>query len=200
MLHGGGSELSDKGEVVTGPCDSVGMDGMTTRVLSRAEVKAYRGELFALLDEAIRDSPLAEVRENHLYLAQGDFERAATYDSYHAIIAEDEERSVAGFVIGVVYPDSARLPGTVEAAHPGFAAGALLVVWVAVRPKWRRRGIATRLLDHLLDAIDVPRVWGFVDPANVPSKQMFKQRGWYQLGTHKGQLVLGRAVGRMPHG
>lgn len=164
---------------------------MRIRRLERGEVETRAEELHGLLDRALRSSPLAGRAEHHLARAWVDLDRAAHLPTYHTFGAEGIGGELMGFALGPVDGPKARLPGQVERRHPGFAAGALMLVWIAVEPSWRRRGAASGLLDVITAVPDTGRCWGFVDPANLPARNLYQRHGWRRLGVHRGELVLG---------
>lgn len=84
------------------------------------------------------------------------------YFNKTSIIAESEDNEVIGFVSGFIQPDS---PDT-------------LFVWqVAVAKNHRSKGLATKLIEQLLNQLEKEKVnylEATVTPSNIPSSNLFK--------------------------
>lgn len=123
------------------------------RVVQFREPTADDGkEMFRI----VKESEVLDVNSSYSYLMW------SKYFNKTSIVASCEDE-VIGFVSGFLFPDS---PDT-------------LFVWqVAVDPKFRGHGLATKLIDQLIQQLDkideVNYLEATVTPSNIPSSKLFQ--------------------------
>lgn len=104
----------------------------------------------------VKESKVLDVNSSYSYLMWSKFFNKTS------IIAQSENNEVIGFVSGFLQPES---PDT-------------LFVWqVAVDIEHRGKGLATKLIEQLLDQLQGEKVHyleATVTPSNVPSSNLFK--------------------------
>jgi len=104
----------------------------------------------------VKESKVLDVNSSYSYLMW------SKYFNKTSIIAECENNEVIGFVSGFLQPES---PDT-------------LFVWqVAVDHKHRGKGLATKLIEQLLNQLKSEKVnylEATVTPSNIPSSNLFK--------------------------
>lgn len=104
----------------------------------------------------VKESKVLDVNSSYSYLMW------SKYFNNTSIIAECENNEVIGFVSGFLQPES---PNT-------------LFVWqVAVDHKHRGKGLATKLIEQLLNQLESENVnflEATVTPSNIPSSKLFK--------------------------
>jgi len=104
----------------------------------------------------VKESKVLDVNSSYSYLMW------SKYFNKTSIIAESEDNEVIGFVSGFIQPDS---PDT-------------LFVWqVAVAKNHRSKGLATKLIEQLLNQLEKEKVnylEATVTPSNIPSSNLFK--------------------------
>lgn len=104
----------------------------------------------------VKESKVLDVNSSYSYLMW------SKYFNQTSIIAECENNDVIGFVSGFLQPES---PDT-------------LFIWqVAVDHKHRGKGLATKLIEQLLNQLESEKVnflEATVTPSNIPSSKLFK--------------------------
>ena len=171
-------------------CD-VGEKASISR-LTTSDVEARRGELLDCLTESLRASPIKRHTEYHLRGAEVELQRACDYPaSYHVLVCETDAGALVGLTITSRNSEKASLPGDIETRWPGFGAGATLLIWVAVLPSRRREGHATRLVRSALEGHGTARAYLYVDADNAPARRLYERHGWFRLGEHRSDLLLG---------
>jgi ribosomal protein S18 acetylase RimI-like enzyme len=117
-----------------------------------------------------------------LYRSWDEYEVTTRFhiDGEHCLVAEnnDEEssRRIVGFVLGSVV------------SKPGSAWNYGYIVWMCVHPRWRRRNVAARLVDWLVEAMietDAIRIlMADTDPRNERAMKFFAARGFNEQHAH----------------
>ena len=117
-----------------------------------------------------------------LYRSWDEYEVTTRFhvDGEYCLVAEnnDEEssRRIVGFVLGSVV------------SKPGSAWNYGYVVWMCVHPRWRRRNVAARLVDRLVETmveIDGIRIlMTDTDPENHRAMKFFAARGFSEQHPH----------------
>jgi ribosomal protein S18 acetylase RimI-like enzyme len=101
-------------------------------------------------------------------------------DGEYCLVAEnnDEERTrrIVGFVLGSVV------------SKPGSAWNYGYIVWMCVHPRWRRRNVAARLVDRLVETMvefdGIRILMTDTDPENKRAMSFFAARGFTEQHPH----------------
>lgn len=102
--------------------------------------------------ELIENIPILDLNSSYSYLLWCELFNETS------VVVKDGEETV-GFISGFIHPSS---PDT-------------LFIWqVAVAETERGNGLATRMMDHILDRHEVEFIEATVSPSNQPSQQLFK--------------------------
>jgi ribosomal protein S18 acetylase RimI-like enzyme len=56
------------------------------------------------------------------------------------------------------------------------------VVWIAVHPDWRGRGLGRRLLERLLAGAGRERAWLVTHDLDTPARALYRSLGFRELG------------------
>ncbi|HTT10315.1 MAG TPA: GNAT family N-acetyltransferase [Burkholderiaceae bacterium] len=117
-----------------------------------------------------------------LYRSWDEYEVTTRFhvDGEYCLVAEnnDEEsaRRIVGFVLGSVV------------SKPGSAWNYGYIVWMCVHPRWRRRNVAARLVDRLVEMmveLDGIRIlMTDTDPENKRAMSFFAARGFTEQHPH----------------
>ena len=110
-----------------------------------------------------------------LFNTDGDYCLVAENEHYDSGRYGEDER-IVGFVLGSVM------------TRPGTAWRYGYVIWMCAHPRWRRTGVASRLLDQVVDRFvdqgGVRIVMADTDPKNKAAVQFFRGRGFDQERKH----------------
>ncbi|HJU03407.1 MAG TPA: GNAT family N-acetyltransferase, partial [Actinomycetes bacterium] len=60
--------------------------------------------------------------------------------------------------------------------------GQFAVVWIAVHPDWRGRGLGRRLLQRLLTEAATERAWLITHDLDTPARALYRSLGFQELG------------------
>jgi ribosomal protein S18 acetylase RimI-like enzyme len=60
--------------------------------------------------------------------------------------------------------------------------GQFAVVWIAVHPDWRGRGLGRRLLERLLAGAGTGRAWLVTHDLDTPARALYRSLGFRELG------------------
>lgn len=60
--------------------------------------------------------------------------------------------------------------------------GQFAFIWMAVRPENQGQGLGSRLHDALIGAVREKRAWLVAYPFDCPSVQLYRRRGWIEIG------------------
>jgi ribosomal protein S18 acetylase RimI-like enzyme len=109
-------------------------------------------------------------------------------DGYRCWVATEDGR-VVGFAYGLPTPEipTGGWYGLVrEAVGPAAAerwlAGQFAVVWIAVHPDHRGRGLGRRLLERLLAGAGADRAWLITHDLDTPARALYRSLGFQELG------------------
>jgi ribosomal protein S18 acetylase RimI-like enzyme len=155
------------------------LDGRATAAVSEQLVAVYRAAMGA--------APFFETEVETGWFVEelaGEVEE----DGYRCWVATEDDR-VVGFAYGLPTPE---IPadgwyGLVrEAVGPAAAerwlAGQFAVVWIAVHPDHRGRGLGRRLLERLLAEAGTDRAWLITHDLDSPARALYRSLGFRQLG------------------
>ena len=156
---------------------------------------AVSDQLVAVHRAAMGAAPFFETDVETGWFAEelaGEVEEAG----YRCWVATEDDR-VVGFAYGLPTPE---IPadgwyGLVrEAVGPAAAerwlAGQFAVVWLAVHPQWRGRGLGRRLLERLLAEAGTERAWLITHDLDTPARALYRSLGWHDAN----RLVLGATL------
>jgi ribosomal protein S18 acetylase RimI-like enzyme len=117
-----------------------------------------------------------------LYRSWDEYEVTTRFhvDGEYCLVAEnndeDSARRIVGFVLGTVV------------SKPGSAWNYGYIVWMCVHPRWRRRNVAARLVDRVVEAmveVDGIRIlMTDTDPDNRRAMKFFAARGFTEQHPH----------------
>jgi ribosomal protein S18 acetylase RimI-like enzyme len=174
------------------------LDGPATAAVSDQLVAIYRAAMSA--------PPFSEGEVETGWFAEelaGELDEAG----YRCWVAGDGDR-VVGFAYGFPTPE---VPGEGwygslrEAVGPSAAGhwleGQFAVVWIAVHPDRRGRGLGRRLLERLLAGAGTDRAWLVTHDLDTPARALYRSLGFRELGRgplgwHDAErVVLGAELG-----
>jgi ribosomal protein S18 acetylase RimI-like enzyme len=157
-------------------------------LLDGPATSAIQGQLVAVYRAAMGAPPFFETEVEAGWFADelaGELPEAG----FRCWVAYDDDGWVAGFAYGFPTPE---IPadgwyGTLrEAVGPGQAehwlAGQFAVVWIAVRPDRRGRGIGRQLLERLLAGAATERAWLITHDLDTPARALYRSLDFQQLG------------------
>lgn len=113
-----------------------------------------------------------------LYRSWDEYEVTTRFhvDGEYCMVAENSDERIVGFVLGSVV------------SKPGSAWNYGYIVWMCVHPRWRRRNVAARLVDRLVETmveIDGIRIlMTDTDPHNHRAMKFFAARGFSEQHPH----------------
>jgi ribosomal protein S18 acetylase RimI-like enzyme len=117
-----------------------------------------------------------------LYRSWDEYEVTTRFhvDGEYCLVAEnnddDSAQRIVGFVLGTVV------------SKPGSAWNYGYIVWMCVHPRWRRRNVAARLVDRLVETmveVDGIRIlMTDTDPENRRAMKFFAARGFTEQHPH----------------
>jgi ribosomal protein S18 acetylase RimI-like enzyme len=155
------------------------LDGPAAAAVSEQLVAVYRAAMGA--------APFFETEVETGWFAEelaGEVEEAG----YRCWVATEDGR-VVGFAYGLPTPEipSDGWYGLVrEAVGPAAAerwlAGQFAVVWLAVHPDHRGRGLGRRLLERLLAEAGTERAWLITHDLDTPARALYRSLGFQLLG------------------
>jgi len=110
-----------------------------------------------------------------LFNTDGDYCFVAENDNYENGITAIDER-IVGFVLGTVM------------SKPGTAWSYGYIIWICAHPKWQREGVASKLIDRVVEAFigheGTRIIMADTDPSNVKAVNFFKNKGFGQEHSH----------------
>src|SRR5512147_771182 len=117
-----------------------------------------------------------------LYRSWDEYEVTTRFnvDGEYCLVAEnndeDSARRIVGFVLGTVV------------SKPGSAWNYGYIVWMCVHPRWRRRNVAARLVDRLVETMveseGIRIVMADTDPENERAMKFFAAHGFTEQHPH----------------
>jgi ribosomal protein S18 acetylase RimI-like enzyme len=156
------------------------LDGPTTATLSDQLVAVYRAAMGA--------PPFGETEVETGWFAQ-ELADELTEPGYRCWVASDDDGQVAGFAYGIPTPEippDGWYGSLREAVGPDGAeqwlTGQFAVVWIAVRPERRGRGLGRALLERLLAGAGTERAWLVTHDLDTPARALYRSLGFRELG------------------
>ena len=156
------------------------LDAPATAALSDQLVDVYRAAMGA--------PPFHETEVETGWFAQ-ELADELTEPGFRCWVASDDDGQVAGFAYGFPTPEIpadgwyGRLR---EAVGPGAAeqwlTGQFAVVWIAVHPERRGRGLGRALLERLLGGAGTGRAWLVTHDLDTPAQALYRSLGFRELG------------------
>ena len=155
------------------------LDGPGTAAVSDQLVAVYRAAMAA--------PPFLESEVETGWFAQ-ELAGELTEAGFRCWVAGDGDRTV-GFAYGFPTPEvpSDGWYGSLrEAVGPDAAdhwlVGQFAVVWIAVHPDRRGRGLGRRLLERLLAGASTDRAWLVTHDLDTPARALYRSLGFQELG------------------
>jgi ribosomal protein S18 acetylase RimI-like enzyme len=155
------------------------LDGPATAAVSDQLVAVYRAAMAA--------PPFHETEVESGWFADelaGELDEAG----YRCWVGRDGDR-VVGFAYGFPTPEvpAGGWYGSLrEAVGPDAAGhwleGQFAVVWIAVHPDRRGRGLGRRLLERLLAGAGTERAWLVTHDLDTPARALYRSLGFRELG------------------
>jgi ribosomal protein S18 acetylase RimI-like enzyme len=156
------------------------LDGPATAGLSDQLVAVYRAAMGA--------PPFGETEVETGWFAQ-ELADELTGPGYRCWVATDDDGQVAGFAYGFptpVIPADGWYGSLREAVGPDGAerwlTGQFAVVWIAVHPDRRSRGIGRALLERLLAGAGSERAWLVTHDLVTLARALYRSLGFQLLG------------------
>jgi ribosomal protein S18 acetylase RimI-like enzyme len=156
-------------------------------LLDGQETAAVAEELVALYGAAMGAAPFHETELETGWFAE-ELSRELAEPGFRCWVAR-EGGPVVGFAYGFDTPDvptEGWYGGLREAVGPAGAerwlVGQFAVVWIAVHPRWRGRGLGRALLERLLAGAGTERAWLITHDLDTPARALFRSLGFSYLG------------------
>lgn len=117
-----------------------------------------------------------------LYRSWDEYEVTTRFhvDGEYCLVAENNDEDSAHRIVGFVL-------GTVV-SKPGSAWNYGYIVWMCVHPRWRRRNVAARLVDRLVETMvdtdGIRILMTDTDPQNKRAMKFFAARGFNEQHPH----------------
>jgi ribosomal protein S18 acetylase RimI-like enzyme len=117
-----------------------------------------------------------------LYRSWDEYEVTTRFhvDGEYCLVAENNDEDSANRIVGFVL-------GTVV-SKPGSAWNYGYIVWMCVHPRWRRRNVAARLVDRLVETMvesdGIRILMTDTDPQNKRAMKFFAARGFNEQHPH----------------
>ena len=116
-----------------------------------------------------------EYEVTSMFNTDGDYCLVAENDDFQKGEDPEDER-IVGFVLGTVM------------SKPGTAWSYGYIVWLCAHPNWQREGVASKLIDKVVEAFveneGVRIIMADTDPSNNRAVQFFKKKGFDQEHQH----------------
>jgi ribosomal protein S18 acetylase RimI-like enzyme len=156
------------------------LDGPATAALSDRLVDVYRA--------AMGVPPFHETEVETGWFAQ-ELADELTEPGFRCWVASDNDGQVAGFAYGFPTPEipaDGWYGSLREAVGPGaseqWLTGQFAVVWIAVHPERRGRGLGRSLLERLLAGAGTERAWLVTHDLDTPAQALYRSLGFRELG------------------
>jgi ribosomal protein S18 acetylase RimI-like enzyme len=155
--------------------------------LDGPETVAVSDQLVAVYRAAMGAPPFSETEVEAGWFAE-ELAGELTEPGYRCWVAGDDDR-VVGFAYGFPTPEirsegwygSLRRAVGPEGAER-WLVGQFAVVWLAVHPGWRGRGLGRRLLERLLAGAGTERAWLVTHDMDTPARGLYRSLGFRELG------------------
>lgn len=147
---------------------------------------AIAGQLAAVYRAAMSAPPFSETGVEAGWFAE-ELADEVTVPSYRCWTARDGDRLI-GFAYGLPTPEVPAegwyglLRDAVGDRAGEWLPGQFAVVWIAVHPGWRGRGLGRRLLEHLLAEAGTERAWLITHDLDTPARALYRSLGFQELG------------------
>jgi ribosomal protein S18 acetylase RimI-like enzyme len=162
-----------------GPAELRRLDGPATAAAADQLVAVYRAAMGA--------APFHETEVETGWFAQ-ELAGEVGEDGFRCWTAHEDGRLV-GFAYGLptpAVPDDGWYGLLRAAVGPAQAetwlVGQFAVVWLAVHPAWRGRGLGRRLLERLLAGAGTERAWLITHDLDTPARGLYRSLGFQELG------------------
>jgi ribosomal protein S18 acetylase RimI-like enzyme len=177
--------------------DLARLDGPATAAVTDQLVAVYRAAMSA--------PPFFETEVETGWFAE-ELAGEITEPGFRCWAARDGDRLV-GFAYGLPTPEIPAdgwyglVRDAVGEGASEWLEGQFAVVWIAVHPEWRGRGLGRRLLEHLLGEADAERAWLITHDLDTPARALYRSLGFRELGHgplgwhDANRLVLGAQLG-----
>jgi ribosomal protein S18 acetylase RimI-like enzyme len=155
------------------------LDGPATAAISDRLVDVYRAAMGA--------APFHETEVEAGWFAE-ELAGELTEDGYRCWVASDDDGRVVGFAYGFPTPEVPAegwygiLREAVGPAAGRWLEGQFAVVWIAVHPDRRGRGLGRELLRRLLDGAGTERAWLVTHDLDTPARRLYRSLGFQELG------------------
>jgi ribosomal protein S18 acetylase RimI-like enzyme len=155
--------------------------------LDGPETVAVSDQLVAVYKAAMGAPPFSETEVEAGWFAE-ELAGELTEPGYRCWVAGDDDR-VVGFAYGFPTPEVPsegwygilrQAVGPAAAEH--WLAGQFAVVWIAVHPEWRGRGVGRELLRRLLAGAATERAWLVTHDLDTPARALYRSLGFRELG------------------
>jgi ribosomal protein S18 acetylase RimI-like enzyme len=157
------------------------LDGPATATIADRLVDVYRAALGA--------APFHEAEVEAGFFAEelaGELEESG----FRCWVAREDDQ-VVGFAYGFETPEVPSegwyvlLRDAVGQGPDGagrWLEGQFAVVWIAVRPERRGRGLGRQLLERLLEGATTERAWLITHDLDTPARDLYRSLGFRELG------------------
>jgi ribosomal protein S18 acetylase RimI-like enzyme len=158
--------------------DFARLDGPATAAVADQLVAVYRAAMAA--------PPFFETEVEAGWFAQ-ELADEVTGPGYRCWTARDGDRLI-GFAYGLPTPEVpadgwyGALRDAVGDRASEWLAGQFAVVWIAVHPDRRGRGLGRRLLERLLAGAGSERAWLITHDLDTPARALYRSLGFRELG------------------
>jgi ribosomal protein S18 acetylase RimI-like enzyme len=157
--------------------DLTRLDGAATAAIGDQLVAVYRAAMSA--------PPFFETEVETGWFAQ-ELAGEVTEPGFRCWTAHDADRLV-GFAYGLPTPEIPPdgwygLLRVAVGAAAEWLEGQFAVVWIAVHPDRRGRGLGRRLLERLLAGADTERAWLITHDLDTPARALYRSLGFRELG------------------
>jgi ribosomal protein S18 acetylase RimI-like enzyme len=147
---------------------------------------AAADQLVAVYRAAMSAPPFFETEVETGWFAQ-ELADEVTQPGFRCWTARDAGRLV-GFAYGLPTPEIppdgwyGLVRDAVGDGASEWLAGQFAVVWLAVHPRWRGRGLGRRLLEQLLAEAGTERAWLITHDLDTPARALYRSLGFTELG------------------
>lgn len=157
-----------------------------------SEIRRRQGELRACLVSAFEASPLGARWGGY---AAEDVPRAIdSHDRHPLLVAETETGRIAAVAMGTLPPRRPPLRVELHGISDDDVARCGELRWLAVDPRFRRQGLAERLIHEVASDLTVDRLWLAVEKANTTALTYYLAHGWADIGEGPSTRYLVRQI------
>jgi ribosomal protein S18 acetylase RimI-like enzyme len=154
--------------------------------LGGPETAAVSDQLVAVYQAAMSAAPFHETGVETGWFAE-ELAGEVGEPGFRCWVARDGDR-LAGFAYGL---PTAEVPAegwygllrdAVGEGAGEWLEGQFAVVWIAVAPQWRGRGLGRQLLERLLAGAGTERAWLVTHDLDTPARALYRSLGFRELG------------------